>query len=344
MVKMMPMFKVMGKFSRTTIAQYLEQFKDPFLKQALALIMPAGYSMISLVSTLASLHSRDAGFPRGGSLEFARSVESRFLALGGNINYRSRVTEVLVNNGRATGVLLEDGSEVTGDIVVSAADLHSTVYGLLKGRHITPLIKTSFRELPVYSSIQVSLGVDCDLSGEAEKVAVKMDKPINLGGKQNGYIYLTNYVFDPSLAPAGKTVVAATLYSTYEHWQAVAKDKKRYNEKKNQLAERVIKEVEKRFPKARDRIEVVDVATPITYNRYTGVWKGAYMAWVVPPEKGRFKIPKQLPGLDNFYQIGQWVEPPSGLPGSMLTGRHVVQIICSHEKVPFRTGQVEINL
>ncbi|MFU8794788.1 MAG: phytoene desaturase family protein [Dethiobacteria bacterium] len=334
--KMMPMFKLMGKFSRVSIAEYLAQVKDPFLKEALGLLVPTGYSMISLISTLASQHAEDAGFPKGGSLQFARALESRFLELGGTINYSSRVKEIKVEAGHAKGLLLSDGIEAAGDIVISAADLYHSIYELLKGRYVTPLIKESFNDLPTYTSAQVSIGVDCDLSTEDQKLAVKLDNPITLGRELNNYIYLTNYSFDPTLAPAGKSVVGATLYSSYEYWEGAAKTRELYNEKKTQLSEQVIKIVEKRFPKAKGKIEVTDVATPWSYHRYTGVYKGAYMAWIVPPDSGRFKIPKQLPGLENYYQIGQWVEPPAGLPGSMLTGRQVMQIICKSDKKRFR--------
>ena len=335
LLTMMPMLKVMGQHSRVSIKEFLEQFEDPLLPEALSLIMPDRYPMISLISTLASLHNYDAGFPKGGSGIFARSMEKRFLELGGKLNYKAAVKEVLVEGNQAVGLLLEDGSKVYGDIVISAADLHSTVYQLLKSRYRTAKIDESFAHLPVYSSVQVSLGVNADLSGEAENVVVKMDKPITLGSEHNRYIYLTNYSFDPTLAPEGKTVIRATLFSSYEHWEASSENRERYREKKEKLAELVIKEVEKRFPAVKGQIEVIDVATPITYSRYTGVWKGAYMAWIVPPEVGRFKIPKELPGLSNFFQVGQWVEPPAGLPGSMLTGRHVMQIICSRDKKPF---------
>ncbi len=333
--KMMPMFKLMGKFSRVSIGEYLEQVKNPFFKEALALLIPTGYSMISLISTLASQHAADAGFPRGGSLQFSRGLESRFLELGGVINYNSRVKEVKVNEDRATGLILSNGSEVAADIIISAADLYHSVYELLKGRYVTPLIKESFNDLSTYTSVQISMGIGFDLSAEDHKLAVKLDSPITLGREENHYIYLTNYTFDSTLAPAGKSVIGATLYSSYEYWEGAVKTRELYNEKKKQLAEQVIKIVEKRFPGAKGKIEVTDVATPWSYHRYTGVYKGAYMAWIITPDSGRFKIPKQLPGLENYYQVGQWVEPPAGLPGSMLTGRHVMQVICKSDKKKF---------
>ncbi|MFO8192643.1 MAG: NAD(P)/FAD-dependent oxidoreductase [Bacillota bacterium] len=338
LVRMMPLFKVMGKFSRTSIAEYFARAKSNSFREAFGLIMPPGYSMISLISTLASLHNRDAGFPRGGSLQFARSIEKRFHEWGGIVNYGCPVKEIRINNGRAVGLLLEKGEEVSGDIVISAADLHHTAYELLGGQYLTPLIKKSFRHFPLYSSVRVSLGIEADLSAEASCPVVRLDIPINAGGEENRYLYLTNYSFDHSLAPAGKAVVGAALYSPYDYWRKEAGNESRYEIKKEQLAEQVITVVEKRFPPARGKIEAMDVVTPVTYERYTNVYKGAYMSWIVPPEEGRFKIPKELPGLKDFYQIGQWIEPPAGLPGSMLTGRHVVQLICSRDGKPFQAS------
>jgi len=337
--RMMPMMKIMGQFSRVSIKDYLEEnFSNSNLKEALSLIMPTGYSMIGLLSTLASLHVKDAGFPGGGSLEFARAIEKQFLELGGRINYSAKVAEIIIEDNRAADLILENGTQVKGDLIISAADLHSSVYGLLKGRYRTEKIDESFANLPVYSSAQVSLGLDCDLSEELEGIALKLEQPITLGGEHNRYIYLTNYSFDPTLAPKGKTVLSATLYSSYEHWQPVSgENKERYREKKKLLADKVAEIVQKRFPAAKGKIETIDVATPVTYSTYTGVYKGAYMSWIVPPAAGRFSIAKQLPGLNDYYQIGQWVAPPAGLPGSMLTGRQVVQIICNRDKRPFST-------
>jgi phytoene dehydrogenase-like protein len=336
MIKMLPMFKLMGKFSRVTIAEYLGQVKDPFLKEALGLLLPSDYSMMSLLSTLASHHAGDAGFPKGGSLAFARSLEKRFTELGGKVHYGSPVAEILIENDRAAGVSLADGRQVQADTVISAADLFHSTKDLLKGKYTTELIKESFKNLATYSSVQVSLGLGCDLSGEAEKLAVRLEKPISIGTEENCYLQITNYSFDSSLAPAGKSMVTATLFSPFEPWAGLVKNREKYREKKEHLAEQVIKAVEERFPAARGKVEAVDVATPYTFHRYTGVYKGAYMAWIVPPDSGRFKIPKQFPDLKDYYQIGQWVEPPAGLPGSMLTGRHAIQLICRRDRRAFR--------
>ena len=45
---------------------------------------------------------------------------------------------------------------------------------------------------------------------------------------------------------------------------------------------------------------------------------------------------KELPGLKNFYMIGQWVESGGGLPPALMSGRGVAQIICKRDHKRFK--------
>ena len=66
-------------------------------------------------------------------------------------------------------------------------------------------------------------------------------------------------------------------------------------------------------------------------------WRGSYEGWM--PSLGAFmnRMSKILPGLDNLYMAGQWVEPGGGLPTAAMSGRNVIQIICKRDKRPFVT-------
>jgi phytoene dehydrogenase-like protein len=47
---------------------------------------------------------------------------------------------------------------------------------------------------------------------------------------------------------------------------------------------------------------------------------------------------KTLPGLDNFYMIGQWVEPGGGLPPAATSARGVIERICKQDDKSFVTS------
>jgi len=59
---------------------------------------------------LAEMSKGDGVWPMGGSLALSKNIERRYLELGGEIVFRSRVVKILVENDKAIGVQLEDGS------------------------------------------------------------------------------------------------------------------------------------------------------------------------------------------------------------------------------------------
>jgi len=98
----------------------------------------------------------------------------------------------------------------------------------------------------------------------------------------------------------------------------------------------VIALLDRRFPGLAGQVEMCDVATPITFERYTGNWRGSYMGWASTTESLTIRMSKTMPGLGNFYMAGQWVEPGGGTPTGVMSGRNVIQIICKKDKRPFK--------
>ena len=96
--------------------------------------------------------------------------------------------------------------------------------------------------------------------------------------------------------------------------------------------------LDRRFPGLAGLVEMVDVATPMTFERYTGNWKASFEGWLPTPANLTTEMRKTLPGLEGFYMAGQWVAPGGGLPSGLMTGRQVVQLICHKDKRRFRTA------
>jgi phytoene dehydrogenase-like protein len=299
------------------------------------------YSLLGIASTLAMLHMKAAGYPAGGSLEFARAIEKRLLDLGGKVFYKHGVAKILEENGRAAGILLVNGNEIRADYVISAADLRTTVYKMLGGRHLEPMHEELFNSVKLSpSTVQVSFGVAMDLSSRFESTG-DFIKPASFAGHKVDWMMVKNYAMDPTLAPPGKSVVACIgKIEDYEYWEKLSADKKVYQAEKGEIAGAAADLVESFYPGFKAAIEVTDVATPVTYVRYTGNWKGTYMTWIITPDKAKkFRtIKKTLPGLENFWLSGMWVQPPGGLPTGVISSRHVIQMICRKDKKRFQTS------
>ena len=114
-------------------------------------------------------------------------------------------------------------------------------------------------------------------------------------------------------------------------------ERERYDAEKKDIAIKVIAQLEKHLPGITGQVEVADVATPMTYIRYTGNWQGSMEGWLPTPKTMimRGGMDKTLPGLENFYMVGQWVEPGGGLPPAATSGRGVIQMICKGDDRPF---------
>ena len=330
----------MRKWGKMTIKDVAMRFQNPFLREAFQRIMLPDFSSFFLLMTLAWLAQKNAGYVIGGSVGISRSMEQRYLGLGGKVNYASKVEKILVEDNRAVGIKLEDGSEHKADYVVSAADGHSTIFDLLEGKYVDETIRGYYEGMPIFQPIVfVSLGVNRSFEDAPKLVSAlvfPLEKPIDVGGKEHKHLGVHIYNFDSTFALPGKSVLTIMLESNFAHWDALRKDMVRYNAEKAIIASDVISALDKRFPGFARQVEMADVATPYTFYRYTGNWQGSYEGWL--PQDMMLQMKKTLPGLENFYMIGQWVAPGGGLPSGLMTGRHVVQMLCKQDKKKFTTS------
>jgi len=94
-----------------------------------------------------------------------------------------------------------------------------------------------------------------------------------------------------------------------------------YQDLKQSLASRLIRRAEEFLPGLSGRIDYMDVATPITYHRYTLNAQGAALGWK------DFHLWKQrTPFLKGLYQAGAWVGGAS-VAGAIGSGRTAAELI-----------------
>ena len=106
------------------------------------------------------------------------------------------------------------------------------------------------------------------------------------------------------------------------------------------MADLLAEKLEKRFPGFKDKIEAVDVVTPVSVEHWTGSYRGC-QAWGAPKEYAKMiakkGVSKTLPGLQNFYMVGQWAGGTIGLNTVCLMGRNLVRDLCKKDKKKFKT-------
>jgi phytoene dehydrogenase-like protein len=331
---------VFRRYEGMSVEKLAARFKSEAVREAFSLIIPLqDFPVLYVLSLFAALDAKEAGWPQGGSLALAQSVEKRYRELGGTIHYGARVAQILVENGRAAGVRLADGSEHRADMVISAADGHTTLFGMLNGRYVPHSLKKLYETMPLYKPLmQVSFGLKRDLSGEPRLTTYGFSPAMRFGGTEVPFVFLNNYGFDPTLAPAGCSALTLLFWSPFDHWEKLYQDRDRYSEEKKRVAEDATCWLESIYPGIRGDIEVVDVSTPMTTVRYTGNWHASYEGWRPTAATMRTKIPNTLPGLKGFKMIGQWTRPFAGLPTAVLDGRIAVELLCREDGKTFVTS------
>jgi len=327
----------MKSWGTMNVQGFCSRLKSRALAEALSTLYGGEGSMpdfpvIALILMLAFMHKKSSGYPIGGSLEFARAIERRYRELGGRIRYNARVERILVEEDKAVGVVCA-GQEHRADEVISCADGHATLYEMLEGRYLSPALRAAYETYPVFPSlIYVGLGLGRDLRDKPAAAVFPLKKPIVL---EDGTLTLNRlgvrlFSFDPTMAPEGKTSAIVMIESRNLAWWNTLRsdDPRRYQEEKRRVGELVVDALEEELGGIKAAVEVVDVATPATWHRFTGNWQGSYEGFL-PTRKTMMKnLGFTLPGLANFYMHGQWVAVGGGLPPAGMNGRALAGILC----------------
>jgi len=342
--EMTPVLLPTLRWGNVTLQEFAQRFKNPLLREGLPLFFqfaPPDFPMMLCLSTLAMMNDREAVYPLGGSLPISEALEARYLKLGGEVVYCTRVTDILVEDDAAAGLELQGEMRVYGDVVISAADGHTTLFDFLDGKYVDRKLEKIYggAMTPSQSILQVSLRVDMDFSDQPPMQNFPLQEPIWLGNIRHDRLVLKHYCFDPSMAPQGRSVLSLWCEVDYDYWKWLRGDEARYNHHKAEVAEIIIEVLDRRYPGLHKAVEVVDVASPVTFERYTGNWRGAFAGWAMTTRKMSMMMgigmEKTLPGLDKFYMVGQWVEPGGNVELSCASGRDAIKDLCRELDQPF---------
>lgn len=334
---MLPIINIVRKFGRLTCKEYFDKlnFKSDRLRSVFdAIYGDRNFSALAFIFMLGWYNQKNAGYIKGGSYPLAQRMVERFESLGGKISYRKRVDKIVVENNRANGVILTDGEKIDADYVIGTADGYTTIYKMLEGKYVSKKIDFAYKNWELFTPlVQVSFGINQSIPSEAP-IIINVTKGLKIGMTDLEYGFsVMNYSYDNTMAPDGKTTIVLRYETPWKLWENLAGEE--YKNEKRQIEKDAITCLETIYPGIAAHIEVVDVATPLTDVRYTGVKDGAYEGFMPTKENMMKSLDMTLPKLKNFYMAGQWLFPGGGLPPSAQTGKWVVQLICKKEKRKF---------
>jgi len=321
--KMIPALMIFAKISKFTCDDYLKRFKHPGIRILLKII-PSGYSASSIIFTIATLEAGDGGYPEGGSLAMTERMAQTFKGLDGKLLLNTKVKKVEIENGAVTGVKLENET-LNADAVIVTQETIAALGSLFDAPPRDAWLQELREKTKPAVCAHISMGIRAQLP---EIIPVwQLVEPIKYAGTDITEIGFGNYAVYEGYAPKGcAALTTALMGDTYDFWKK-AKEDGRYDEEKRALAEQIKAAVYRKYPQTEGNIEVIDIATPLTYERYTGAWHGSWMTIQGPGDKME-TYPGAVDSVHGLYFSGHRIMPPGGHPSALAVGRMAAQMVC----------------
>lgn len=339
--KMRGVVKIHKKYRTISIEDYASQFKSHTIRRLLTAYFPPQYNISSLMYVFANFSAGNAALPKKGSLAMAQRMEQRYLDLGGVIKTSHKAVKIEIENKHARSVLFSNGHKAEFDYIICACDTDVTFNKLIGLEYMDKIFRLWYtwqKKYPVHSSVNFYFDIEHPCPDIPDTVLFECE-PYLLAGERQSFVLLKNFNLEPSFAPEGHTVMQ-TLHlqydGEYEFWSRLRQsDLNAYRSEKQRVAQMVIQRLEQHYPYLAGKIKCVESVTPVSFNRYCGAYKGAYMSFILTPYVPKVVHRGIVKNIDNLYLAGQWLQPPGGLPNAHLTGKFAVQRLCKREKIPF---------
>lgn len=328
----------MVKHSGMSVEDYGKKFKSPVLRRVFKEIMPPKYTLMNALYMIGVLASGDGGIPVGGSQAMTDRIARRARALGCNIVTGSGVKEIIVEDNEAKGVVLENGLKVRADYVISTMDANFALEKLLGGKY--PVKAYHFRNkdrkaYPIYTYTITALKVHADISHLPHDAVIK--RSFDLGTPVDS-LSLRNFSYDETLkGKDGSTVMQACIIGLdemYDYWKG-HREIGTYRARKAEIGREFQQIAEEYYPELKGKTEIIDVVTPLTYERYLNTRHGTFQAYIATAGAKTLAPRNYIPGLKNFVLSGQWLMRSGGLPPAAFNGRFAIQRICKWEGKEF---------
>lgn len=334
------------------IASILNNYvQDPALREAMTALstsfglFPDEMSALNFLMAEMSYRFEGAFYPKGGAGTFSQKLASIFLKHGGTLLLRHEAVSVEIENDIVKRLILKDPNQVeksyTARYYIISSDVTTFAMKLCPPHTLpTAYLSKIAQRIPSYSNVIVFLGLNLDLKaygitdyelwrfGGTEKTPENIDRIIQTRDYsklpiENIAIYSN---IDPSCCPSGKSLLSAIYYTTYDPFKEfLTSDGKRspqYVKEKERIKDQFLSWISDALAihDLAEAVEVYEVATPLTIQKFTGNRNGANLGWRQTADQLMKDPLKAETPLKNVFLAGQWTFPAGGVASVMMSG------------------------
>ncbi len=278
------------------------------------------------------------GLPKGGTGSIAQAIASSARSLGVEIRTCSPVDHILLQGGKAAGVVLENGDEIRARAVISGADPHRTFLKLVGEAHLDPDFARQVRRFKMRgSSGKVNLALDglpefACLPGEGPHLKGDITIAPSIDYLERAYddakygrfsqrpfmdIVIPSLT-DPTVAPPGKHVMSIFVqYAPYHLKQGAA----RWPEQREAFGDAVIDTLAEYMPNLKNLILHRQVLTPWDLEQIYGLTEGNIFHGELSLEQLAFLRPvagwsRYRTPIDDLWMCASGTHPGGGIMGA----------------------------
>ena len=130
---------------------------------------------------------------------------------------------------------------------------------------------------------------------------------------------------DPTLVPEGRGSLMIMTLDSYENWKGLSGDD--YKRKKTEIADKLIRRLERYLPDLRKYIEVMEVATPKAISRFGLSPEGAIYGFSQRPGQSGINRLSQETKIKGLFLAGAWTRPGAGVHGCVVSGLDAADLV-----------------
>jgi phytoene dehydrogenase-like protein len=250
--------------------------------------MPADRQSFMIYAAMIDIFLQKGAYvPRRTSFEMSTVLEKKIRDYGGSIEFNTRVEKILVEGKRVTGVVTSKGEHIMTSHVLSNASPHA-VYGSMvhpadgvpaKARRLTHARRPGSTAMVVYMGLDVP-PEKLNIENYSYFIAPHVDTKrlydecnvLRPDGPFYQAVVCPNIII-PDYSPPGTSVVTSTILFGPDAWSGVTPET--YHETKRAVAASIIRQLGRALKAPlEDHIEEIEIATPQTFSRFTGGFKG----------------------------------------------------------------------
>jgi phytoene dehydrogenase-like protein len=290
-------------------------------------------------------------YPSAGFQGLADAMAAVFAAHGGEVRMCAAVGKIMIEDGKAVGVEVgkeEGGEEILADNTLCCIDLHKACHQLIGTQHIDADFIARLEKSRLSCAIPLLyLGVNVPpqrirecFHGHEEVFYYPAIEPSQGEAffSDHPLVIHSSCLHNPAHAPANKSTVQVYLSCPpadwMDHWGIQdGKRTERYKPIKEMVIGHVLGALESLIPELHDRslIEVCELGTPFTIERYTGSTDGCALGfrmdedYINPRKFGKYL--ERCPGIENLYFAGQQAGYPGGVGIALGSGKHAGELV-----------------